>query len=656
MDKLKMHSPDMTQENITRIRELFPNCVTEAHDEKGEVRFAVDFDLLRQELSDSLVEGQQERYRLDWPGKRQALLTANAPIAKTLRPCREESVDFDTTKNLYIEGDNLDALKLLQESYLGRVKMIYIDPPYNTGNDFIYKDDFSENTDEYFVRSNQKDEEGNRLFANTESNGRFHSDWLSMMYGRLKLARTLLRDDGVIFISIDDNEVAQLRKICEEVFGSGNFVNQIAWVNNITGRQISGLGAAKTYEYILIYAKNISNLSVFTISINFAKSAMPDAYKGFNKDIRTDERGEYAVGDTLYNHNRIFNEETRPNLVFSIYYNPDTGAIEPDNIGVTKQDFVELLPHKNGDGTHKYHAWRWSRQKVVNENYDLIVLPTNSGGYEIYTKIREFNKTILKDIITNISNGDTEFKQLFEGKKCFDYPKSSDLLKTLFGAVSISADSTILDFFSGSATTAHAVMQLNAEDGGNRQFIMVQLPEVCAAGSEAAKAGYENICEIGKERIRRAGKKIKAARPLTTQNLDIGFRVLKVDSSCMEDVYYTPDATSQKQLSLFTDNIKKDRRDKPEDLLFQVLINWGVELHLPITPKTIQGKKVFFVDENSLVACFDSGINDAFIKELVKFQPLRVVFRDGGFASDDARINAEQIFKQLSPETEVKVL
>jgi adenine-specific DNA-methyltransferase len=359
-----------------------------------------------------------------------------------LRPCREESVDFDTTKNLYIEGDNLDALKLLQESYLGKVKMIYIDPPYNTGNDFIYKDDFAENTDEYFVRSNQKDEEGNRLFANTESNGRFHSDWLSMMYGRLKLARTLLRDDGVIFISIDDNEVAQLRKICEEVFGSGNFVNQIAWVNNITGRQISGLGAAKTYEYILIYAKNISNLSVFTISISFAKSAMPDAYKGFNKDIRTDERGEYAVGDTLYNHNRIFNEETRPNLVFSIYYNPDTGAIEPDNIGVTKPDFVELLPHKNGDGTHKYHAWRWSRQKVVNENYDLIVLPTNSGGYEIYTKIREFNKTILKDIITNISNGDTEFKQLFEGKKCFDYPKSSDLLKTLFGAVSISADST----------------------------------------------------------------------------------------------------------------------------------------------------------------------------------------------------------------------
>jgi adenine-specific DNA-methyltransferase len=652
MSKLKMHSPDLTATNIDKLAELFPNCVTESRDEKGELRKSVDFDLLRQELSGAVVEGLVERYTLNWPGKREAIVAANSPVYKTLRPCEAESVDFATTKNLYIEGDNLEVLKLLQETYLGKVKMIYIDPPYNTGNDFIYDDDFAADIETDLLKSSQKDDIGGRLVANPESNGRFHSDWLTMLYPRLKLARDLLSDDGVVFISIDDHEVHNLRKLCDELFGADNFVNQFAWVNNITGRQISGKGAAKTYEYVLSYAKNILAVSEFTIGIKFAKQCMPDTYKGFKKDIRTDERGEFAIGDTLYNHNRIFNEETRRNLVFSIFYNPETSEIITGDINEKKQGFVELLPHKNGDGVHKYHAWRWSRQKIYDENYDLIVLPT-TYGYEIHTKIRAFSVTLLKDIITNISNGDAEVKALFDGRKYFDYPKPVNLLKALLGA-QVSSDAVILDFFSGSATTAHAVMQLNAEDGGNRRFIMVQLPEVCDEQSEAFKAGYKTICEIGKERIRRAGRKIKDENATNAPHLDVGFRVFKVDSSNMKDVYYTPDAMEQSKLDLFADAIKDDRN--PEDLLFQVFLECGLDLALLVVKEQVEGRAVYTVDQNVLIACFDNDIPESLIRTLAQRKPLKAVFLDRSFAKDSTKLNVTQIFKQLAPDTEVKTI
>lgn len=436
-----------------------------------------------------------EKYEFTWPGKKAAFAEANEPAQKIMSPCEEESRDWDSTKNLYIEGENLQALKLLQEKFPSAVNVIYIDPPYNTGNEFIYHDDFA------------------------------RASWCSMMYSRLLLARNLLTEDGVIFISIDDNEQANLRQICDEVFGRENYLNQIAWVSNMTGRQISGHGAAKTWESILVYAKNISSVLGFHIDVDFAKKKMPDVYKGFRKDIRTDAYGNFAVGDTLYNHNRRFNEETRPTLVFSIFYNPQTGEIATGNIGDTMDGFVELPPHANGDGTHKYHAWRWSRQKIERESRDLIVLPTSNGGYEIYTKIRNYTTTLLKDVITNIPNGDSELRKLFDGKKYFDYPKPTDLIRTLIGAAA-AKEAVVLDFFSGSSTTAHAVMQLNAEDGGCRRFIMVQLPEDCDAKSEAYRAGYKNICEIGKERIRRAGDRIKKEHPDT--DLDIGFQVFKL--------------------------------------------------------------------------------------------------------------------------------
>lgn len=438
-----------------------------------------------------------EKYEFTWPGKKAAFAEANEPTQKTLRPCMEESRDWDSTKNLYIEGENLQVLKLLQEKFPEMVNIIYIDPPYNTGNDFIYHDDFA------------------------------HAGWCSMMYSRLLLARNLLAEDGVIFISIDDNEQANLRKICDEVFGGENYLNQIAWVSNMTGRQISGHGAAKTWESILVYAKNISFVSGFYIDVDFAKKKMPDVYKGFRKNVRTDEYGSFAVGDTLYNHNRRFNEETRPTLVFSIFYNPGTGEIATGNIGDTMDGFVELPPHANGDGTHKYHAWRWSRQKIARESRDLIVLPTSNGRYEIYTKIRNYTTTLLKDIITNVPNGDSELRKLFDGKKYFDYPKPTDLIKILICAAH-DKEAVVLDFFSGSATTAHAVMQLNAEDGGRRRFIMVQLPEICDAKSDAYRAGYTNICEIGKERIRRAGDKIRTEHPEGNTEPDIGFQVFKL--------------------------------------------------------------------------------------------------------------------------------
>ncbi|WP_415519613.1 MAG: site-specific DNA-methyltransferase [Desulfovibrio aminophilus] len=628
MEKMKMHSPNLTQENIARIREIFPNCVTEAQGGDGQLKLAVDFDLLRQELSESIVEGPQERYHLDWPGKREALLTANAPIAKTLRPCREESVDFDTTKNLFIEGDNLDALKLLQETYLGKIKMIYIDPPYNTGNDFIYEDDFAESSDEFMKRSNQKDEAGNRLIANTESNGRFHSDWLSMLYPRLKVAKHLLCNDGVIFISIDDGEKSNMKKICDEIFGEENFRNVILTRRRVKSLNVqfadSGLHSMNVgFEYIFVYAK----------SSDFLMNALR------MKKHNASSKGTWNV---------FWSGADRPTMRYELLgFKPETGQ------------------------------WRWSKEKALEgvDNYNKYLKEfSNTMSLEDYWRKTGENLRFVRRIENGIGkNGgvqywispsdtalrssnwtDIEVSQIRkEFDLPFDNPKSIDLMIELIRLIN-EENFVALDFFSGSSTTADAVMRLNAEDKGKRNYIMIQIPENCAESSTAFKAGFKNIAEVGKERIRQAGQKIKEESGLIASDLDVGFRVLKVDSSNMADVYYAPDKVSQGMLEQMTGNIKTDRT--PEDLLFQVLLDWGVDLSLPIRKETIQGKTVFFVNESphDLVACFDTGINEDLVKELAKFDPLRVVFRDNGFASDAVKINVEQIFKQMSPSTEVK--
>ena len=621
MDKLKLHSPDLTQANIDKLAALFPNCVTETRAADGTLQTAIDFDQLRQELSGSIVEGSAERYQLNWPGKREALLTANAPIAKTLRPCRAESVDFDTTQNLFIEGDNLDALKLLQETYLGKVKMIYIDPPYNTGNDFIYEDDFSESTSNYLQRSNQKDEAGQRMVANTESNGRFHSDWLSMMYPRLKLARNLLRDDGVIFISIDDHEQANLKRLCDEIFGAENFIAQFVWKARKFTDARATTNVSTDHEYILTYARR-TDISLRGIERDESKFSNPD----------DDKRGSWMSRSIL----GLATRDQRPNLHYDII-EPITGRVFPPNPAT---------------------GWRYSQEKMRELiSVESILFPVKDNGRPREKKFRcdmQSNFIAFRSIIDDIhtADGTQETRTLF-GTELFGFPKPSNLIKALI-AQSTNEDDLIVDFFSGSGTTAHAVMALNAEDGGQRKFIMVQLPEVTDAKSEAFKAGYKTIAEIGKERIRRAGNKIKAENALTAPNLDVGFRVLKIDSSNMKDVYYTPDAIQQIDLLEQISNIRPDRT--PEDLLFQVLLNWGVDLTLPITQETIAGKTVFFVDDNALAACFDTGINEDFVKALTQRQPLRVVFQDAGFESDSVKINVGEIFKLLSPHTDVKTI
>jgi len=644
MEKLKMHSPNLAESNIAKLAELFPNCVTESMDEDGKLKKMVDFDLLRQELSETVVEGPQERYHLNWPGKREALLIANAPVAKTLRPCREESVDFDTTQNLFIEGDNLDALKLLQETYLGKVKMIYIDPPYNTGKDFIYENDFAESTEEYLKKSNQKDEEGNRLVANTDSNGRFHSDWLSMMYPRLKLARNLLRDDGVIFISIDDNEVYNLQKLCNEIFGTGNFIG--LFIINSSPSAIDYGHIAKAHDYALFYAKNLAVTTTHHL---------PEKNKVFKY---VDDIGPFNLYP-LYNGNVAFNPNTRPNLYYPFYLNLNN-KITKDfyEIGLEEREgWIKVYPVvSRKDGIQR--VWRWGKTKAYqNLNKEIVGYQTEDGEYRIVQKTRHTGKVIRslqidKDVSSRKGTGEVE--RIFN-LKLFSFPKPIDLIKR-FATISTEKKDIILDFFSGSASTAHAVIQLNAEDGGNRTFIMVQFPEKCDEKSEAYKAGYKTIAEIGKERIRRAGKKIREENTITPHKLDIGFRVLKTDSSNMADVYYTPDAVRQDQLSLLTDNIKADRN--AEDLLFQVLLDWGVDLSLPIAKETIAGREVFFVDDNALAACFvkNGEITEDFVKELTKREPLRVVFRDAGFKDDSVKINVEQIFKLMSPHTDIKTI
>ncbi|OGV17568.1 MAG: hypothetical protein A2X47_11645 [Lentisphaerae bacterium GWF2_38_69] len=676
MDKLKMRSPNLTEENIEKIAELFPNCVTEISGENGSLKKAIDFDLLKQELADKIVEGPQERYHLNWPGKREALLTANAPIAKTLRPCRDESVDFDTTKNLFLEGDNLDALKLLQETYLGKVKMIYIDPPYNTGNDFIYEDDFAEDSEEFLKRSNQKDEHGNRLVANTDSNGRFHSDWLSMIYPRLKLARNLLRDDGVIFISIDDNEVHNLRKICDEIYGEQNFTAQIIWKKRSTPPNDRIIAAQ--HEYILCVTKNSNSLG---LNLRPRTEEQISRYK--NSDNHP--KGPWTAGDLMAN---VKGGRYVTSLYFPIV-NPRTGQAH--------------YPSSNGN-------WRFNKERIdfLIKNNEIYFGDNDQGRPKLKRFLCDVKEgitwTTLWDFTPFNTVGSSEMTDIFGNLTTFENPKPTGLILDIIRAGS-NPEAIILDFFCGSATTAHAVMQLNAEDGGNRKFIMVQLPEECDENSEAFKAGYKTIAEISKERIRRAGKKIKEENAITAPNLDIGFRVLKVDSSNMSDVYYTPDEVNKDILFRTTDNIKSDRSS--EDLLFQVLLDWGVDLTLPIRREIVRVKKaeggrikdekekpedknlsfdnihpstfiphnskdsafspqpssfqefeVYFVDKNSLAGCFvrNGEITDEFCKELAAYKPLRVVFCDSGFKDDSTRINVEQIFKLLSPHTEIKTI
>ena len=629
MNKLKMHSPDFVDANIDKLAELFPGCVTEATDEQGELKKAIDWDLLKQELSDHIVEGSQERYRLDWPGKKEALLTANAPIAKTLRPCREESEDFDSTENLFIEGDNLDALKLLQETYLGKVKMIYIDPPYNTGKDFVYKDNFAESTEEYLLDSGQKDEEGNRLVANTDSNGRFHSDWLSMMYSRLKLARNLLKDDGVVFISIDDNENNNLRKICDEIFGESNHYCTFVWKRR-SGAMDSVNNVSSDHEYVLCYGKQQNKLN--GIKRTFDRYSNPD----------NDLRGPW-IADNLSAGKPSGNTNypiVNPNNGNEHW--PPKGRYWPYSPETMKQKIKEgrIIFPKNADGSPLL-------KRFQNEAKSDVV-PISTWGTDKKTKITNAFITSLN------TEGTKEVKQLF-GNKVFTFPKPTQLLKSL---IQQGADKNeiILDFFAGSCSTAHSIMQLNAEDGGKRKFIMVQLPEKCDEKSEAFKAGYKTIAEISKERIRRAGKKIKQENPDTTAELDTGFRVLKIDSSNMSDVYYAPDEVVQTELGFYTDNIKEDRTS--EDLLFQVLLDWGVDLTLPISRETIDEREVFFVDNNALAACFDKNgkITEEFCKQLAERQPMRVVFRDSGFKDDSVKINVEQIFKLKSPHTDIMTI
>lgn len=623
MEKLKLHTPDITTQNIEKLAELFPNCVTEARDEQGRITKAIDFDQLHQELSGSIVDGPQERYRLDWPGKREAIIAANSAIAKTLRPSRSESVDFDTTRNIFIEGDNLDALKLLQETYLGRINMIYIDPPYNTGNDFIYEDDFAEDADTYLIKSNQEDELGNRLIANTDTNGRFHSDWLSMIYARLKLARNLLSDDGAIFISIDDGELENLRKACSEVFGEQNFVVQIIWKKRSTPPNDKIIGA--NHDYIVCFAKNASSLR-----LNLRERSTDQIARYQNPDKHP--KGPWAAGDLQAN-------VKGGRFVKSLYFpirNPTTGE--------------DHYPGTNGN-------WRFSADTVAKllANNEITFRDDGRGKPALKRFLCDVKSGVtypsIWDFVPLNTSGSNEMSEIFGDATIFENPKPTGLISELI-RLGTAKDSIVLDFFGGSGTTAQSVMEVNAIDGGERRFILVQLPDASPAESPAERAGFLKISDLTKERIRRAGLKIKQQIGLTSPNLDVGFRVLKIDISNMRDVYYAPDAVDQGDLLAHVENIRPDRT--PEDLLFQMLVDWGLDLALPVILESIDGKTVFFVDGNALAACFDVGITDELVKEIAQRKPLRAVFRDASYGSDSVKINVEQIFRLLSPETEVR--
>lgn len=639
MDKLKMHTPNKADENFKKLAELFPNAVTETIDENGEVVRAIDKDVLMQEISCTVVDGKEERYQFTWPDKKKSVLLANAPIAKTLRPCREESVGKDGTpggfdsENLYIEGDNLEVLKLLQETYLGKIKMIYIDPPYNTGNDFVYEDDFAQSTDEYLASSGQFDDEGNRLVVNTENNGRFHTDWLNMIYPRLRLAKDLLSEQGVLVISIDDNEIENMRKCCNDIFGEVNLVNCFIW-NCSTAGGIRPKFASKTHEYILVYAKNKNAMDMIYAPLS------SDAIKMYTQK---DEKGLYRDKDFVFK-----NKSTNTNQKYGIEC-PDGEVVYP------KDGYIyRFIRPKFGEAL---------REKMVTfkktNTGPLVTADGKQAHWNIY--IRKYlgeamgaPSTLIPKEMMSIYNVGTQCVQdLFDGVRVFENVKPVDVITYLVNMLSSNGD-TIIDFFSGSATTAHAVMQLNAEDGGHRKFIMVQIPEETDEKSEAYKAGYKNICEIGKERIRRAGAKIKEENPLGTQQLDVGFRVLKCDSSNMKDVYYSPADYEADLFDFMTDNIKEDRI--PEDLLFQVMLDLGVELSSKIEETVIAGKKVFDVADGFLIACFDADVNDETIKAIAQKQPYYFVMRDSSLANDSVATNFEQIFATYSPDTVRKVL
>jgi adenine-specific DNA-methyltransferase len=652
MEKLKQETPDLTQQNIERIAELFPSVVTETKDSNGNLKKAVNFAVLKQILSDEVVDGD-ECYEFTWVGKKQSIIEGNKPIRKTLRPAKDESKNWDTTENLYIEGDNLEVLKLLQNSYLNSIKMIYIDPPYNTGNDFVYRDDFAVSREDYEDEMGVYDEDENRLFKNTETNGRFHSDWCSMMYPRLQLARNLLSDDGVIFISIDDNEVDNLRKICDEVFGESNFVANIIWQKKTGASDAKGI--ATITEYIQIFCKNRSYFE-----------------KSFTKNKDSYDFNRYKYSDK-YN-------ETRGNYYID---NLDRGGLQYSdslNYPIECPDGTFTYPNGRKNFINDGWIWKWSKKKIEwaidNDFLEFRKSKNKESGWSVcyknYLNVDNENNPIKraaphKNLINDILNANaaTGMKELFKTNNYFNYSKPKELIEKLISFINLNNE-IILDFFSGSATTAHAVIQLNAEDDGNRKFIMVQLPELTDEKSEAYKAGYKNICEIGKERIRRAGKKIeeeiqaKSTKGELFENeevvktLDTGFRVLKLDSTNMKDVYYSAGEYSQQLLLDLESNIKEDRTDL--DLLYGVLLDWGVSLSLPHISETIDGKKVHFVNETDLVACFEEEVNEDVVREIAKRKPLRVVFRDSCFSSSPEKINVSEIFKTLSPDTTIKVI
>lgn len=667
MDKMRMESVDMTEKNIDKIGELFPNCITETVDEKGKLKKAINFELLKQMLSDEVIDGD-EAYEFTWVGKKASIVEANKPIRKTLRPCKEESVNWDTTENLYIEGDNLEVLKLLQESYLGKVKMIYIDPPYNTGNDFIYNDDFKMSNEEYADESGEFDDDGNRMFKNTDSNGRFHSDWCSMINSRLLLARNLLSDDGVIFISIDHNEVGNLKKCCDEVFGETNRLAIISTINNLKGRSDDKFFATCN-EFLIVYAKNIFDASTRGFKLDdeelekdYDKEDEISPYKliGFRKTGSGWERANrpFMFYPVLCKNN---NFSTIPNDEFNRIYNERTNSFDDSYVEwlikkYESLDYKVVLPtNENGE----FGRWRWGRD-TFNEQKDINLEFNNAGT--LCTKMRatledgsirmKTAKTLWYKPEYDTGTGSKVVKSLFKNSSdIFSNPKSLmyiiDILK-----ISSSKDDIILDFFSGSATVAHATMKLNQLDNGNRKFIMVQLPEKTNEKSEAYKAGYVNICEIGKERIRRAAKKIHEDN--SDARFDDGFRVLKLDDTNMNDVYYGADEYDQNLISMLESNIKSDRTDL--DLLFGCLLEWGLSLSMPYSSEKIEGYTAHNYNDGDLIACFDENVPDSVIKEIAKKQPLRAVFRDSSFADSPSKINVTEIFKLMSPDTRVKVI
>lgn len=626
MDNLRMQSSNGVEDNITKIAQLFPDCVTETVDERsGQPKHLIDFEKLKQNLSDSVISERAERYQFTWPDKSKAILLANSPINATLRPCREDSVDFDNTQNLYIEGDNLDVLKCLKETYLHKVKMIYIDPPYNTGNDFVYEDDFAQSSEEYLANSGQFDEQGNRMFTNAESNGRFHTDWLNMIYPRLKVARDLLTDDGVIFISIDDNEVENLRKVCDEVFGESNCIAQLIWEKKYTIANDAKY-FSDVHDYILCYSKK---KEFFHIGKLPRTAQMNAAYKNPDNHPKGPWKATPLHARSGSDSNANFSYTFKNGVVFT----PPTGRFS-----AYSKETLKAMDDNN-------EIWFGKDGKSIPSRKTFLCDLKNDG-------------VVPRTIISYSEGGhnheaDEEMKKLME-KKVFTSPKPTKLLHLLLTLGNTNKEAIILDFFSGSATTAHAVMRLNSEDGGNRKFIMVQLPEKTDEKSEAFKAGYKNICEIGKERIRRAGKKIKEESPSTTQDLDTGFRVLKLDSTNMQDIYYSPKDISQADLFSQVDNVKPDRTG--EDLLFQVMLELGATLDSKIETTTVAGKTIYNVAEGYLVACFDPNVTDDVVKSIAQMQPAYAVLRDTSMKDDSTATNFEQIFKTYSPDTVTRIL